>query len=87
LLAFSGKIGLAEILVSDFRDDHRRCARAAQIHGQKTAPRTPTTAAARLHWRRRRGGTDKAQGEKPKKPIPCRFPVNRLYLQARQNRT
>jgi hypothetical protein len=28
-----------------------------------------------------------AKREKAKKLIPCRFPVNRLYLQARQNLT
>ena len=27
------------------------------------------------------------KGKKAKKPIPCKSPVNRLYLQARQNLT
>jgi hypothetical protein len=31
-LPFSAKSAMAEILVSDFRDDRRRCSRAAETH-------------------------------------------------------
>jgi hypothetical protein len=37
--------------------------------------------------RRRPGPPPMRKRKKAKKPIPCKSPVNRLYLQARQNLT
>jgi hypothetical protein len=81
---------MAEILVSDFCDDRRCCSPAARTC------RAGSPENRRRQWAERARAAALAdpipaaacsKKEKTKKPIPCKSPVNRLYLQARQNLT
>jgi hypothetical protein len=79
-------VKLAEQSQSENRSDFN--ARSDSVAARETA-----TAVGRSHSRHRSGETGVRQAattarwEKWKNLIPCRSPVDRLYLQARQNLT
>ena len=84
-LPLRAKSAMAEILVSNFCADCPPLLASGTNSMAGTSARTRATAAERV----RAAGTHsgRARCEKWKSPIPCRFPVNRLYLQERKNLT